>query len=136
MADVRIVLVADNGVVLSYVYGDLATVQSRWPWYALESETAQPDDMYDAQTNTFYTPAPPPPAQLEADAVRVRKALNHSGQRQSVEDWVAQQDQDVKDEWDHAPTFYNNQGVILGWALSQNMQQENINAIFYSAQLQ
>lgn len=77
--------------------------------------------------------APPPPAPelvVSVTPLQMRRALNHTGLRSSVEAAVAGADQDTKDAWEFASEIRRDNSLLLGMATQLGMTEQQLDDLF------
>lgn len=62
-----------------------------------------------------------------------RKALNAAGLRQAVEDAVAGASQDVKDDWEYAPTIRRHSPTVMALSVALGLSEAQLDALFIKA---
>lgn len=76
--------------------------------------------------------APPP---ITVSAWQFRKALNAQGLRQQVEDAVsASQDQNVKDGWQYATEFVENDPMVVAMGTQLGKSESDMHSLFSLAE--
>lgn len=73
---------------------------------------------------------PPPPPKLVATPRQVRLALNATGMRQAIEDYVASQSQDVKDSWEFSTVFGEDHPLIIAGKAALGLSDQQMRSLF------
>lgn len=74
--------------------------------------------------------APPPAPKLVATPRQVRLALNATGMRQAIEDYVASQSQDVKDSWEFSTVFEEDHPLIAAGKVALGVSDQQMRSLF------
>jgi len=64
---------------------------------------------------------------------QARIALNAAGLRQAVEDWVATQDQNIKDSWEFSLEIRRDDPLILAAAAALSLTEQQLDSLFIAA---
>lgn len=75
-----------------------------------------------------YTPPPAP--KLTATPRQIRLALNATGMRQAIEDYVASQSQDVKDSWEFSTVFGEDHPLIIAGKAALGLSDQQMRSLF------
>lgn len=73
---------------------------------------------------------PPPPPKLVATPRQVRLALNATGMRQAIEDYIASQSQDVKDSWEFSTVFEEDHPLIAAGKVALGVSDQQMRSLF------
>ncbi len=73
-------------------------------------------------------------AVLKASARQLRLAMNALGLRDSIEEYVASQDRDVRDSWQWTTEFESTHPFLVGAAEQMNKTPEEVKGLFLLAQ--
>lgn len=87
-------------------------------------------DAWLAAGNTADPYVPPAPTVISVTPRQIRLALSTMGLRQAAEDFVAAQDQTVKDNWGYATAFTRSHPMILACAAHLGKTDADIDALF------
>ncbi|WP_454650677.1 hypothetical protein [Bradyrhizobium liaoningense] len=74
------------------------------------------------------------PAVLKASARQLRLAMNATGLRDDIEEYVASQSRDVQDSWQWTTEFESTHPFVVGAAEQLNKSPEELRALFLLAQ--
>ncbi|NYG46350.1 hypothetical protein GGD67_003821 [Bradyrhizobium sp. IAR9] len=74
------------------------------------------------------------PAVLKASARQLRLAMNATGLRDDIEEYVASQSRDVQDSWQWTTEFESTHPFVVGAAEQLNKSTEELRALFLLAQ--
>lgn len=76
-----------------------------------------------------YVP-PAPASKFVATPRQVRLALNATGMRQAIEDYVASQSQDVRDSWEFSTVFEEDHPLIIAGKAALGISDAQMRALF------
>lgn len=74
------------------------------------------------------------PLPLKASARQLRLAMNATGLRDGIEEYVASQSRDVQDSWQWTTEFESTHPFVVGAAEQLNKSEEDLRALFMLAQ--
>lgn len=83
-----------------------------------------------SEGNTPEPADPAPPTVYTCTPWQIRKALNATGLRESVEIAISQADQETKDAWAYAASFERNHSLVISIGLVLGKTEEELDALF------
>lgn len=97
----------------------------------IQSDSAGVGDTWDGET--FTRPTPPVVVPQSVTPLQARKALRAAGLLASVNSWLEDQDEDVREVWEYALTIERTNPIILSAATALGLTDDGLDALFVAA---
>ena len=82
---------------------------------------------------TVRSPAAPTPVPRSVTPLQARKALRAAGMLDTVNEWMAQQAEEVREIWEYALTIERDNPTLADAATAMGLTEEQMDALFVAA---